>query len=292
MGEAKPQILVLGATGQVGRAVIRHLLADNSVEVIAAARNPQKASGLGVRVLHLDLDKFESIMPALKNINRVFLATAYTVDMLRQSKDLVNAARKSGVEQIVHLGACGDDDTRVDHYAWHQFIERYISSAGFSFYTHLRPELFMQNLLGYGGESSIKQGVIRLYIGDARLSWVDCDDVAALAATSLLDPQKHHAKTYRMGYEAKNYTEIAELMTLLLNQPFRYEPHAPEEFLQKVVSAGGEPAYMKSVYECYRDYTNGTLRGDEVFDNFPALMGRQPRSLTDFVSANAAVFRY
>jgi NAD(P)H dehydrogenase (quinone) len=292
MSEAKQKILVLGATGQVGGAVIRHLLADNSVEVIAAARNPPKASSLGARVVYLDLDKFDSIMPALKNINRIFLATAYTVDMLRQSKDVVNVARKCQVEQIVHLGACGDDDTRVDHYAWHQFIERYIASAGFPFYTHLRPEMYMQNLLGYGGESSIKQGVIRLYIGNARLSWVDCDDVAALAAASLLDPKKHHAKTYRMGYEAKNYAEIAEIMTALLEQPFRYEPRPPEEFLQRVLSAGGEPAYMKSVYECYRDYANGTLRGDEVFDNFPALMGRQPRSLTDFVNANASAFRY
>jgi NAD(P)H dehydrogenase (quinone) len=286
------QILVLGATGQVGGAVIRHLLADRAVEVIAAARNSQKASGLGVRVVHLDLDNFDSIGPALKDINRIFLATAYTVDMLRQSKDLVNVARKSGVEQIVHLGACGDDDTRVDHYAWHQFIERYIASAGFPFYTHLRPEMYMQNLLGYGGERSIQKGVIRLYIGNARLSWVDCDDVAALAAASLLDPQKHNMKTYRMGYEAKNYAEIAEIMTMLLEQPFTYEPHAPEEFLRKVILAGGEPAYMKSVYECYRDHTNGTLRGDEVFDNFPALMGRRPRSLADFVSANASAFRY
>ena len=36
--------------------------------------------------------------------------------------------RKAGVKHIVHLGACGDNDTRVAHYAWHQFIERYIGT--------------------------------------------------------------------------------------------------------------------------------------------------------------------
>jgi NAD(P)H dehydrogenase (quinone) len=71
--------------------------------------------------------------------------------MMQQSKDFLNAAKRAGVKHIVHLGACGDNDTRVPHYSWHQFIERYIEWCGFSF-THLRPEIFMQNLLGYGGE--------------------------------------------------------------------------------------------------------------------------------------------
>jgi hypothetical protein len=92
----------------------------------------------------------------------------------------------------VHLGACGDDDTRVAHYAWHQFIERYVEWCGFSF-THLRPEIFMQNMLGYGGESFIQKGVIRHYIGDARLSWVDVEDVGAAAAACLAQPEEHEA---------------------------------------------------------------------------------------------------
>jgi hypothetical protein len=49
----------------------------------------------------------------------------------------------------------------------------------------------MQNLLGYGGESYVKDGVIKHYVGSARLSWVDCDDVAAVAAVCLLDPDRH-----------------------------------------------------------------------------------------------------
>ena len=186
MVAAKKKILVTGATGQVGGALIPHLLAHGSAEVVAGVRNPEWTSSLGVSAVYLDLDNFETMMPALKGIDRLFLMTGYTVDMLRQSKGLVDVARKVGVEQIVHLGACGDDDTHVGHYGWHQFIERYIASSGIPFYTHLRPEMFMQNLLGYGGESFVKQGVIRQYIGNARLSWVDCDDVAAAGAAALV----------------------------------------------------------------------------------------------------------
>src|SRR6202020_3169127 len=109
--------------------------------------------------------------------------------MLGASKDLVNAAKRTCCTHLVRLGACGNDDTRVAHYGWHQFIERYIEWSGIAF-THLRPEIFMQNLLGYGGESYVKQGVIKHYVGGARLSWVDCDDVAAVAAACLTDTEK------------------------------------------------------------------------------------------------------
>jgi len=286
------RVLVMGATGQVGGAVVNHLKGIASIDVVAAARNVSKAKSLGVPVVHLDLDDIETFASALSGVDRLFVATGYTVDMLRQSKDLVNCAKRAGVKLIVHLGACGDDDTRVSHYGWHQFIERYIESSGMPF-VHLRPEIFMQNLLGYGGERYVNAGVIRHYVGAARLSWVDCEDVAAVASECLLNPSRHIGNTYRLGYEAKTYEDIAQIMRDTLGQSFRYEARPPSEFLSHVLAAGAEPAYMKCVFDSYTDFTNGVAeKADEVFDNFPALVGRQPRLLSDFVSDHADQFRY
>jgi NAD(P)H dehydrogenase (quinone) len=125
---AKAKILVMSATGQVGGALIPLLEQQADLQVIAAVRNRAKAARLTVPTVHLDLDDFASFAPALEGIDQIFMATGYTVDMLRQSKDLVNTAKRAGVKQIVHLGACGDDDTRVAHYGWHQFVERYTES--------------------------------------------------------------------------------------------------------------------------------------------------------------------
>ena len=288
----KPRVLVMGATGQVGGAVINQLKNDAAVEVLAAARNELKAKSLGVPVVRLDLDDIETFAPALSNVDRLFMATAYTVDMLRQSKDLVNHAKRAGVQLIVHLGACGDDDTRVAHYGWHQFIERYIQSSGISF-VHLRPEIFMQNLLGYGGERYVNAGVIRHYVGAARLSWVDCEDVAAVASECLSKPDRHVGNTYRLGYDAKTYQDIAQVMTKVLGKAFRYEARPPSEFLSHVTAAGAEPAYMKCVFDSYTDFTQGLgERADEVFDNFQSLVGREPRLLSDFIRRHADQFCY
>ena len=288
----KPRVLVMGATGQVGNTVAALLSQDPSLETVAGVRNLSKAGRLGIPLVYLDLDSFETFAPALKGVDRIFMVTGYTVDMLRQSKDLVNAAKKAGVSQIVHLGACGDDDTHVAHYGWHQFVERYIEGSGITF-THLRPEIFMQNLLGYGGESYIKQGIIRHYVGGARLSWVDCDDIAAVGAVCLADPERHAGQTYRLGYEAKSFHQVAETFTEILGQPFSYEPRPPSEFLVNVLAGGAEPAYMKCVFESYSDLTDGKdIGADEIFDNFAHLTGGRPRTIADFAFKNAERFRY
>lgn len=290
--DRKPRVLVMGATGQVGAAVASLLSKQPHLDVLAAARNGSKAAHLNLPIVHLDLDQIETLAPALEGVDRLFMATAYTVDMLRQSKDLVNIAKRAGVKQIVHLGACGDDDTRVAHYGWHQYIERYIEWSGVIF-THLRPEIFMQNLLGYGGESYVHGGVIRHYVGSARLSWVDCEDVAAVAAACLSNPERHAGKTYRLGYEAKSYYDIAETFSEVLGQPFSYEPRPPSEFLRNVLAAGAEPAYMKCVFDSYSDLTDGKdLAADQVFDNFTNITGDHPRSTADFVRKHGDRFRY
>jgi NAD(P)H dehydrogenase (quinone) len=95
------------------------------VEVIPAVRSPKKAAHLGIPVVYLDLDQVDTIAPALEGIDRLFVVTGYTIDMLRQ-KDLLNAAKRAGLKHVVRLGACGNADTRIAHHAWHQFVERYI----------------------------------------------------------------------------------------------------------------------------------------------------------------------
>ncbi|HEY0789567.1 MAG TPA: SDR family oxidoreductase [Chthoniobacterales bacterium] len=288
----RPKILVVGATGQVGKVVVQHLKANPDVETIAAARNPEKAKELGVSVARLDLDNVKTIEPALEGVDRAFLATGYTIDMMRQSKSFLNAAKRQRVKHIVHLGACGDNETQVDHYAWHQFIERYVEWCGFSF-THLRPEIFMQNMLGYGGESYIKEGVIRHYIGKARWSWVDIEDLGAVAAACLFEPDEHNGQTYRLGYEAATFDEFAAILTKVVGQPFSYEARPPEEFYRTVLAAGAEPAYMKCVFNSFTELTNGTaVKPDEVFDNLPAIIGRKPRTIADFAKKHVAQFRY
>jgi NAD(P)H dehydrogenase (quinone) len=289
------KILITGATGQVGSKTIDRLMDEEEVEIVAAVRSPEKASPFtsrGIATVILDLDVENTHLPALQGIQSLFVLTGYTVDMLRQSKALLDNAKKAGVQHVVHLGACGRDDTTIAHWAWHQFVERYIEWAGFSF-THLRPETFMQNLLSYGGEKTIKNGIVHAFVEGARLSWVDVDDVAQVAALALAHPEVHRGQTYRLGYDAATFGELAEKLTDSVGQPFRYEPLPPEVFLEAMRSAGAEMAYMNCVYDHWKRYAAGTIPGaDDTFDNFRSITGRQPATLSDFILRHKAEFSY
>ena len=292
MATEKRRILVTGSTGQIGGELIRLLANDEKLEIVAAARNLEKAKTLGVPVVPFDYDREETMAPALEGVDSVFMLTGYTVDMLKQSYALLNAAKRAGVKYVVHLGAPGHDNTEVAHWAWHQFVERYIEWSGFE-YTHLRPELFMQNLIGYGGSQEEANGTIRHFVGNARISWVDVKDVAAVAAVALRDPATHAGKTYRLGYDAKTYREIADILTQAVGQPFTYEPRPPKEFLDAMLAAGADVAYMNCVHQNWIDYEAGNIVGaDAVHDNFFALTGREPKTWAQFARENAAAFSY
>jgi uncharacterized protein YbjT (DUF2867 family) len=291
----RTKVLITGATGQVGSKTIDFLSRHRGIEIVAAARSPEKAaafSARGIAAVVLDLDDDRTHLPALEGIERLFVVTGYTVDMLRQSKVLLDNAKKGGVSHVVHLGACGRDDTTVAHWAWHQLVERYIQWAGFS-YTHLRPETFMQNMLSYGGQKSIRNGVINAFVEGARLSWVDVDDLAQVAALALARPDLHGGKTYRMGYDAVTFDEMAALMTSIVGQPFRYEPLPPEVFLRSMSEAGAEMAYMRCVYDHYKRYAAGAIPGaDDTFDNFPEITGKRPAKWADFIARHKAELAY
>ena len=290
-----PKVLITGATGQVGGKTIDFLLANKEIEIVAAVRSKEKAEAFtkrGIATVILDFDDYSTHLPAFEGIDRMLMVTGYTVEMLRQSKVLLDNAKKAGINHIVHLGACGPDDATVGHWVWHQLVERYIEWGGFSF-THLRPQDFMQNLLSYGNEKATQGGVLNAYVDDARLSWVDVDNVAEVAAVALSHPELHNGKTYRLGYDAKTFDEIAALMTSIIGKPFRYEPLSPEIFLQKMQDAGAEMAYMQCVYEHWKAHANGEIPGaSDTFDNFFEITGKQPTKWVDFIEKHRLILNY
>src|ERR1700741_53847 len=126
-------LLVLGATGQVGKLVATNLkrrTANFSVGSRRQANLQELADQFGASRF-IDLDDPRTFDEALKDVTGIFLITGYTVDMLVQSKSLIDAARRNGVKHIVHLGAfTTDPDVYATVFAWHQMIEIYIKASG------------------------------------------------------------------------------------------------------------------------------------------------------------------
>src|SRR6201987_6538222 len=142
-------LLVLGVTGQVGKLVAKNLRRSDAQFSVGSRRKAnleQIADQFGASRF-IDLDDPRTFNEALENVTGIFLITGYTVDMLVQSKSLIDAAKRNGVKHIVHLGAfTRDHDAYATVFAWHQMIEAYIRDSGVA-WTNLHPNIIMQSFL-------------------------------------------------------------------------------------------------------------------------------------------------
>jgi len=243
------RILITGATGTVGGALLRRLATahrEGTVIVSAGARSAAKRerlAALGVAAVHLDYEDAVSVRAAVADTDRLFLVTGYSVDMLMHSKTVLDAAHRAGVEHVVHLGAAGSDEQPYAHLAWHAYVERYIEALGFG-YTHLQPRTYMHNVLRVVRPGST---VLRQFFGNARVAWIDTDDIAAVAEAALLEPSAHRGATYHLAEEILAMNEVAATIATVTGIPFTYEPRDPADLPALLLKSGMEPVYAASL---------------------------------------------
>ncbi len=282
----KRNVLIIGATGKVGSAALKQLSNYERINVIAGVRNMQKATHLidsGAELVKLDLDDATSIQIAVKSVDSLLLLTGYSVDMLKQSKRVVDAAKSAGVKHIVHVGASGNPTSEVAHWGWHRMVEAYIEQQGFS-YTHLQPEAFMQNITAFGW---FNQDSLTNLIKNATWSWVDAHDVGALAGEALANPDQFHNQTWQLGYALASMPQVASMLARALNKAITTKDLAPETFYLEAIKAGADPAYMACVRDQFVLNGNGAIAdADRIFDtkSFHSAVGRLPNSWQEFIA--------
>jgi uncharacterized protein YbjT (DUF2867 family) len=173
-------IVVAGATGNVGREVVRQL-AEAGADVTALVRDPAKVSG--VRAVAGDLNDPPSLVPALTGADAFFLLSGY-------SPEIFTEAREAGVERVVLMSGgsaeTGDRSNAVARYMIE--TEEALRASGLA-WTMVRPRMFMTNSLQWADQ--IRAGVVRAPWPDVPNAVVDPADIAAVAAKALVS--KEHA---------------------------------------------------------------------------------------------------
>ena len=286
-----PTILVLGASGTIGRQVVKDL--DNKgVNVRITSRKQEVVEQLtleGKDCKYLDLDDPRTFALALAGVDRVLLLTGYTVAMLTQSKTLVDAARKAGVSHIVHVGVFAEWDTTDAHFAWHQMIETYIEASGIA-WTHLHPNMFMEVFTGlYIPKNLTYTG----YWDDRRVGYIATSDIAAVAAKALFEgPQRHGGQHYWLSVETFNGQEIAELLSDVTGLDIKYENKGLEgfkELIEKVVANGGESWYAKANIDFVTQMLDGRMSYMSMIQNdIPYVLGRPAKTVREFLEEHKA----
>ena len=214
-------ILVTGATGTIGREVVKRL-AERKFVVRAGVRNAAKARRRfpdSVELTTFEFEEVASFAAALAGVEKVFVLPPLLPNQLEVTNALVDAAKNAGVRHIVKLSAIGaDPEANFTIGKWHGEAELHIRESGLSF-TFLRPNSFMQNFINYFPP---RDGAIYLPWGNGKASFVDARDIGAVAAAALT-ADGHEGAIYTLtGPEALGIADVAGMVSNATRREIRY----------------------------------------------------------------------
>ena len=283
-------ILVTGATGKTGRALVRQIVAMG-MPVRALVRDRAKVAELeaeGAEIVVGDLGKAETLAPALVGIDKAYLITAADPAQVMLHSNFIRAAKQAGVRHIVRHSVRGAElDSPIKIARWHATSQKELEHSGIA-WTHLQPVYSMQNFLTFA--STIEsQGTFYAPMKDGALSMVDARDVAAVAAAVLIESVPHQDKTYLVtGPEALTFADAAEQLSAVLAKPIRYTDITPENARKALVQKGVPEWYVDDLLGFYAFYNTGA--GATVSDTVATITGQSGRRFHQFAQDYRSAF--
>jgi uncharacterized protein YbjT (DUF2867 family) len=277
-------ILVTGATGHVGSAVIASLL-ERKEEVRAMVHTGSGATVAGTQTVEGSFEDAASLKAALDGIDTMFLVSP---GVLEWESAAIAAAADARLTRVVKESVLGADDSAQSAILkTHAAIEGVLFDSGVPF-TILRPNDYMQNFTTDLLPQIKAQSAISLPAGDAKLSFVDVRDIAEVAAVALLSPELESETIELTGPESISYFDAARIISEAAGRRIAFN-NLPDEIARQVFIAGGLKApYADALIALYAFYRSGG--GDVVNTNVYDITGREPRTLQAFAQENAAVF--
>ncbi|MFY1593157.1 SDR family oxidoreductase [Micromonospora sp. WMMD737] len=274
-------VLVTGATGNVGGAVTRSLLAAGmAIRVAGTDPTALRKRFPGVPAVRLDLRDPRTFHAALDSASGLFLLRPPQIARVGPTLNaLVNAAAHGGARHVVFASVIGAEHNPI---LPHHRVETHLRASGLP-YTILRPGFFAQNLADAYQRDIRDDNQLYLPAGHGRVAFVDTRDLGDVAAAVFTGPVAHRGAEYTLtGPEALDFNEVAALLTEALKRPIHYQPASVSGYLRHLrrQRAPLAQAIVQTILH------TGLRRGqaEQVDPTLPHLLGRPPRTLRQYVA--------
>lgn len=275
-------ILVTGANGQLGTAVVQNLLKKTSASQVAAlVRDESKASALkeqGVDIRVGNYDDTASLNDAMQGIETVLLiAGTDEENRLRQHQNAVNAAKKARVECIAYTSRTLKDRNMLANKLMkgHFQTEDYIKECGLN-YAIFRNVLYMDTLPQFVGGKVFDTG-INLPVDQGRVPFALRSEMGEAIANALLESDRDNRIYKLTGNESYSFGNVAAALTDLSGKEVVYTPIEKTAFEAQMKERGVPEMMIERVTGFLTDIKNG--QEDEVSSDLENFLGRKPASL-------------
>ncbi|MEU5048104.1 NAD(P)H-binding protein [Streptomyces griseorubiginosus] len=274
--------LVTGATGNVGDELVR-ALAESGARVRALSR-AGRSRGLpaGVTAVAGDLDRPESVRPALDGVRGLFLMPGYG-----GQRQILADARDAGVERVVLLSGrsagTGDRGNAVAGYLID--AEDAVRASGLR-WTSLRCTSFMSNALRLVDQID-KGDLVRVPFPDARTADIDPYDIAQVALYALRSDDWADRALELTGPQALLPADRVRILGEALGRDLRAVGLTHEETRAEMEASGMPKPYVDAFFSFFVD---GTLDESGVLPTVEQVTGRPPRTFAEWARAHADAF--
>jgi uncharacterized protein YbjT (DUF2867 family) len=225
-------ILVTGATGRQGSAVVRHVL-QRGFAVRAITRNTDKPAAQalksqGVDLFKADMEDRASLGQAIKGVQGVFCVQNYWekgigyAGEIRQARNLIQVATDAQINHFVFSSVAGCDNARgVEHFESKWEIEKMVDSAQLP-RTFIRTVLFMDNFVDPKNGPLVFPGLAGALKPTTQLHMIAVDDIGWFVAEAFAHPDQYLGKTIEIAGDSLT---VAEMKQVYMNATGKQPPN-------------------------------------------------------------------
>lgn len=272
------KILVIGASGNVGSELSR-LLNDRGQRVVRATSQAPAAADQ----VQIDLVTGRGLQAAFDGVERAFLLSPpghANHDALLGP--LIDQARMRGLKKVVLMSAMG---ANADDNAPLRKAELALERSGLA-WNVIRPNWFMQNFHTFWLQGIRAQGRIFLPVGQARGSFIDTRDIAAVAAELLLRSDLDGRAFDLTGSEALDHDQVAAILSRESGRAIAFQDIPPAAMLDGLLTAGVPRPYADFLLLILGFFKAGYA--ERVTDELPKILGRAPTTFAQYARDHRA----
>jgi NAD(P)H dehydrogenase (quinone) len=276
-------ILITGAAGKTGRAILNALIQKNST-VRVLVRRPEQAEELmaaGAKdVVVGDMADAKTYREALKNVVALYhICPNMHPAEIEIGRLAIESARKADLKHFVYHSVLHPQTEKMPHH-WHKMrVEELLFESGLCF-TILQPAPYMQNILA-AKEAILEEGVyLAPYPAETMFSLIDLLDLGE-AAAAVLTEEKHRNAVYELsGTTALTQSELVFILAEARGTFIRYEEISIADWCLKAAASGLSEFEVETLTRMFRYYAAYGLRGST--NQLSWLLGRKPTGFLEF----------
>ena len=278
-------ILITGATGSVGSAILDHFEPSEQQRLYQGTRHRDQLSD---DHLYFDLEDLPDTIATLSQIDTLFLLRPPQIADEKIFRILMRGAKEFGVKHIIFLSVQGVESMS---FIPHAKIEKLIRASGIP-YTFIRPSYFANNLITVFGDDIRERNQIYIPAGEAKFLWIDVSDIGKAIAAVLTDVRAHVNQAYTITgsqSELLTFAEVTDILSQELQRDIEYVSPNPVSFFVTKKKEGVAAAFIATMLALH--YGARFQKPPVVHRDLEHLTGGPPTTVRKFVQEHIAVWQ-